>query len=95
MMKGENEGIALLTQYNGHGIFIALEELGYITMSISLFFLAPVFSSSIRLEKSLRWILFLPFISEYCYPLLCIQSCLELTGVIGLKWQLLLSIFYF
>lgn len=62
MMKGENEGIALLTQYNGHGIFIALEELGYITMSISLFFLAPVFSSSIRLEKSLRWMLFLPFI---------------------------------
>jgi len=62
MMKGETEGIALLTQYNGHGIFIALEELGYITMSISLFFLAPVFSSSNRLEKSLRWMLFLPFI---------------------------------
>jgi hypothetical protein len=62
MMKGETEGIALLTQYNGHGIFIALEELGYITMSISLFFLAPVFSSSKPLEKSLRWMLFLPFI---------------------------------
>jgi predicted cobalt transporter CbtA len=31
-------------------------------MSISLFFLAPVFSTSIRLEKSLRWMLFLPFI---------------------------------
>lgn len=25
MMKGETEGIALLTQYNGHGIFIAME----------------------------------------------------------------------
>jgi hypothetical protein len=62
ILKGETEGIALLTQYNGHGIFIALEELGYITMSISLFFLAPVFSTSIRLEKSLRWMLFLPFI---------------------------------
>jgi len=62
MMKGETEGIALLTQYNGHGIFIALEELGYITMSIALFFLAPVFSSSNRLGKSIRWLLFLPFI---------------------------------
>jgi len=62
MMKGETEGIALLTQYNGHGIFIALEELGYITMSIALFFMAPVFSSSNRLEKSIRWLLILPFL---------------------------------
>ncbi len=60
MIKGETEGIALLTQYNGHGIFIALEELGYITMSIALFFLAPVFPSTNRLNKSIRWILFLP-----------------------------------
>ncbi len=60
MMKGETEGIALLVQYNGHGIFIALEELGYITMSIALFFLAPVFSSTNRLNKSIRWVLFLP-----------------------------------
>jgi hypothetical protein len=62
MMKGETDGIALLTQYNGHGIFIALEELGYITMSLSLFFLAPVFSSVNRLNKSIRWILFLPLL---------------------------------
>lgn len=60
MMKGETEGIAILTQYNGHGIFIALEELGYITMSIALFFLAPVFPSANRLNKAIRWILFLP-----------------------------------
>lgn len=62
MMKAETEGIALLTQYNGHGIFIALEELGYITMSISLFFLALAFSSSSPLEKAIRWLLFLPFV---------------------------------
>ena len=37
-MNGETDGIALLTQYNGHGIFIAMEELGYITMSISFLF---------------------------------------------------------
>jgi hypothetical protein len=62
MIKGETEGIALLTQYNGHGLFIALEELGYIMMSITLFFLAPIFSNSNRLEKSIRWILILQFI---------------------------------
>lgn len=62
VMKGESEGIALLTQYNGHGIFIVLEELGYILMSIAFLFLAPVFNQKNRLEKSIRLILILPFI---------------------------------
>ncbi len=57
VMKGETEGIALLTQYNGHGLFIALEELGYITMSIALFFLAFAFSTSTRAERIIRAIL--------------------------------------
>jgi hypothetical protein len=62
MMHGETEGIALLTQYNGHGIFIALEELGYICMSISFLFLAFAFSREKRLEKAIRLILFLPLL---------------------------------
>jgi len=62
IMKGETEGIALITQYNGHGIFIALEELGYITMSISLFFLAFIFSMKDRLNKAIRLTLTLPFL---------------------------------
>lgn len=43
LMSQKYEGIALLTQYNPHGIFIALEELGYIMMVISFGFLIPVF----------------------------------------------------
>lgn len=62
VMKGESEGIALLTQYNGHGLFIAMEELGYIAMSISFLFLAPIFSGKNTLEKSIRIILILQFI---------------------------------
>lgn len=62
MMKGESEGIALITQYNGHGLFIALEELGYITMSISFLFLAPVFSGKKVLGKSIQIILLLQFV---------------------------------
>jgi len=62
VMKGETDGIALLTQYNGHGIFIALEELGYIAMSISFLFLAPVFSFNSRIEKSIRIILIIQFV---------------------------------
>ena len=62
MMKGETEGIALLTQYNGHGIFIAMEDLGYITMSISFLFLSFIFSFKNRLERTIRLILVLAFI---------------------------------
>lgn len=60
-MKGETEGIPLISQYNGHGIFIALEELGYWLMGLSFLFIAPVFSKHKRLERSIRWILILPF----------------------------------
>ncbi len=63
MMKGETEGIALITQYNGHGIFIALEELGYISMSISFLFMAFGFSAKTGLEKTVRLILFVPFLA--------------------------------
>jgi hypothetical protein len=56
-MKGEAKGIALITQYNEHGLFIAMEELGYITMSIALFFLAFAFSKNTRAEKTIRIIL--------------------------------------
>lgn len=53
---GETRGIPLLTQYNPHGIFIALEEAGYLMMSLSFLFLAPVFSREMRKEKAIRWI---------------------------------------
>ncbi len=62
VMNGETDGIALLTQYNGHGIFIAMEDLGYITMSISFFFLAFTFSMHNRVEKTIRLILLVTFL---------------------------------
>ena len=62
VMKGQVEGIALLTQYNGHGVFIVLEELGFTMMSIAFIFLSPVFSMKSRLEKAIRWILLMPFV---------------------------------
>lgn len=61
VMSGETEGIAMITQYNERGLFIAMEELGYITMSIALFFLALTFSSKPLLSSVIRIILMLPF----------------------------------
>jgi hypothetical protein len=56
LISGETEGITLLTQYNAHGIFIVLEELGYLLMSLSFLFIAPVFSSRNRLEAAVLWV---------------------------------------
>lgn len=55
LLKGETDGIAMLSQYNPHGVFIAMEELGYLLIGVSFAFLAPVFSGPSRLEKTLRW----------------------------------------
>ena len=62
LMEQETAGIALLTQYNAHGIFIVLEELGYLLMSLSFLFLAPVFANRGRLESVVRWVFVAGFV---------------------------------
>lgn len=62
LLLGETDGIALLTQFNSHGLFIALEDIGYIMMSLSFLFMAFAFSKSGRLEKSIRWVFIISFI---------------------------------
>ncbi|HUX56772.1 MAG TPA: hypothetical protein VMV77_07355 [Bacteroidales bacterium] len=62
LVNGEIDGIAILTQYNPHGIFIALEEIGYLMMSVAFLCLAPVFSGTNRLESTIRWIFIISFI---------------------------------
>lgn len=61
MLRGETDGIAILSQYNPHGLFIALEEIGYLLMSLSFICVAPVFPPTDRLHKALRVILALGF----------------------------------
>ena len=62
LINGETAGIALLTQYNPHGVFVALEEIGYIFMSISFLFAGLIFSNKSRLENVIRWVFILGFI---------------------------------
>jgi len=54
LMSGENDGLALLTQYNPHGLFIALEEIGYILMLFSIASLVWIFTGNSRAEKAIR-----------------------------------------
>ena len=61
LMNAETEGLAMLIQYNPHGIFLALEELGYLTMSLSFLFVGAALSSRSRLESAIRWIFIIGF----------------------------------
>ena len=54
--KGQLDGWAMLTMYNPNGVFIALEELGYLLMSLALFVLAPVFMRKNKVERTIRWL---------------------------------------
>ena len=56
LLRGEMDGLALFVQYNPHGIFIALEDLGYLMMSFAFFFIARVFTGDERIERVLRWL---------------------------------------
>ena len=62
LMNKETEGLALLIQYNPHGVFLALEELGYLIMSLSFLFMAPVFANKNRLETVIQWIFIIAFV---------------------------------
>lgn len=62
LLEGETDGVAMLSQYNPHGIFIALEELGYLSMGLSFIFMAPVFAGTGRLETWIRGVLVAGFI---------------------------------
>lgn len=62
LVNGETEGIALWTQFNPHGLFIALEEIGYLLMSVAFLCLAPVFAGRNRIEAWIRWLFILAFI---------------------------------
>lgn len=61
LANNETEGLAMLIQYNPHGVFIALEEAGYLLMSLSFLFVGLALTSRNRLEAVIRWIFVIGF----------------------------------
>jgi hypothetical protein len=57
VLRGEFGGLAPLTQYNPHGVFIAFEEAGYTLMAVAFLFTGLALPGESRLERALRWIL--------------------------------------
>lgn len=77
LVAGETAGIAMLSQFNPHGLFIILEELGFITMNISFLFLVPALAGSSRLEKSMR----VTFIVSFVLMLLSFATVVLVHGI--------------
>ncbi len=96
LMSGETEGITLLTQYNAHGVFIVLEELGYLLMSLSFLFMAPVFVNKNRLESAVRWVFVISFVlTVIAFTLISINYGLDRqdrfeVAVISIDWLALI-----
>jgi hypothetical protein len=55
--KGQLDGWSMLTQYNPNGVFLALEELGYLLMTLTLLSLVPVLGTTSRVQRALRRLL--------------------------------------
>ena len=77
LMKGQTEGIALLTQYNPYGVFIVLEELGYLLMALSFVFLAPVFAKEGRLASAVRWV----FVGGFVFTVIFLAAISAIYGL--------------
>ena len=61
ILSGETAGLALFTQYNPHGLLVALESLAYLMMNGAFLFVAAVFAGG-RLERALRWLFVASFV---------------------------------
>ena len=63
VLKGELDGLAPWTQYNPHGVFIALEEAGYALMGAAFLFAGLALSTETRLVRTVRIIFLTGFAS--------------------------------
>jgi len=57
LLRQERDGLALFSQYNPHGVFIAMEDLGYLGMSVAFIFLGASLAGKSGLERATRWVL--------------------------------------
>lgn len=53
----EMDGVALFTQYNPRGLFIAMEDLGYLFLAVAFGLLAAALPVTVRPARALKWTL--------------------------------------
>lgn len=73
LLRGEADGLAIISQYNPHGVFIALEELGFLVLGLSFAFVALALGAS-RLERATLWVY-------------AVASALMVAAFVGMSWH--------
>jgi hypothetical protein len=73
LLAGESDGVALVSQYNPHGVFIALENVGYVALAVAFVFLSRVVTERGWLILALRW-------------LLLVAGALTLVALVVMSW---------
>lgn len=74
VLAAETDGIALLSQFNPHGLFIVLEEAGFLFMICSFFCLFPVFNEKNVVQKAIKWISIVCFVGAiFIFVIISIQ----------------------
>jgi hypothetical protein len=67
----EHDGIAILTQYNPHGLFLVLEDLGYLLLAKAMLLLAIAIPAGGKRAAGLRWTLgIVAGLALACFPVL-------------------------
>ena len=54
IVKGEARDSVLFSMYNPHGVFIALEDVGYLLLGVTFFFTALAVATGERLQRAVR-----------------------------------------
>ena len=73
LLSGESDGVALISQYNPHGVFIALENVGYVALALAFLFLSRVVVGPGWLVGVLRW-------------LLLVAGAMTVAVLVGMTW---------
>jgi hypothetical protein len=56
LLDGETAGLSLFSQYNPHGIFIGMEDAGYLMMSVAFLFAGAALVGRSRIERIVHWL---------------------------------------
>jgi hypothetical protein len=81
LLRAETSSLSLFTQYNPHVLFIALEDLGYLTLCVSFLFVGLGFPTIWRLSRTIRWTLI-------------VSALLGFACFVGMSWRYGLDIEY-
>lgn len=85
LINGETDGISLLTQFNPHGVFIALEEIGFLLMILTFLVIIPVFEKRGSLNRAVR----LTFLTGF---LLVFSALIVISALFGLMREYIFEV---